>query len=1144
MLRTATALCALLVAAPTVDGAPHDVESHLSPSGVAFVSDNLAAQIPAAIDPAAITATLYSCSGDDATATQRDTHIDLDIAAASLTQPAPGTLRLELELSASMTGEIHLDKPFVCTGELTCKDTATLSGARAYLDLGDAVDDDGTRRLAVTYADLVIDPASIDLSLSDCAASDLANTVIDAVKGVAVDVAREAVIDLAENHLGALLQGALAGLAAREAAVGPFSVSTDLVELDLTAGVRVAGEVDVRSSAPAPTCFADPGEPEPQLATRPKLLGGTQADLGLSINLGLINDLLYNLWKVGARCGGYEIDASFAGLYLTDFPDDTRFELRTGLAAPPEVLASTAGLILLFPDVELELRATEPSGRERLARARLAAEAQISMGIEPRTASLGFAVDSARITRIDLDDEHSLSGAGFDAERIRQLANDHYLPRQLDQLLNAELTLPLGVSAAGLHGIARELSTVSGYLVVKADLFAEPASDTNAPDTEITEAPAGTVSPEDAIVSVTGSDPEIPTELLRYRVVVDGIDYAEVSHGRVALPIRGVTARRRVEIAAVDLAGNVDPSPAVVELTIDGIRPDVSIETAGDEIRWAASDDTTAAAALEARVEVIELGSGQVIHEQALAAGASSATLPDLDGRDYRVVVYVADAAGNEGVASAVLARSGGCSAAGSDAGWPLVLVALLVAFGLRRRVEIAALCALGCGAAAEAPAPIELPDCASDLGRAMWASMPPVADNATIPLELSASAAARIDPRVYISGPEIWGRWAELIETAEREINMQFYKWEPDTDPTATILAGLEALSARRRALGATEALPVRVVIDTSTIGAAAPITGEHMPEIMRQVSEYDIDARVVDLVFAVDERGLLDGFGNLHVKSMVVDRRVGMLTGANPEHQHNFDRPWHDIAASFAGDITAGVTADFEYSWDRSQRWSCGAGESGEHCLTPVAPLPELPLGASSMGEAACSVLALTREPSQFVNNSVDNPQDQAFLAGFYNAREVIEIETPNINDDAVKEALLDAVVRGVTVRVITSKEFNETAEKLAGGPNGENVDELYRDVALAGVADPCSRLQIRWYSRDGVAPILGNVEYASHTKYASIDEQVVIVGTTNMDTASWNFSHELNLAIDDASITAAFNSQLFDADWERALPVDQCR
>jgi phosphatidylserine/phosphatidylglycerophosphate/cardiolipin synthase-like enzyme len=172
------------------------------------------------------------------------------------------------------------------------------------------------------------------------------------------------------------------------------------------------------------------------------------------------------------------------------------------------------------------------------------------------------------------------------------------------------------------------------------------------------------------------------------------------------------------------------------------------------------------------------------------------------------------------------------------------------------------------------------------------------------------------------------------------------------------------------------------------------------------------------------------------------------------------------------------------------------------------------------------------------------VENPQDQAFLAAFNSATRVIKLETPNINDDAVKGAILEAVKRGVEVRLITSKGFNETSEGFVGGPNGENISELYRDLALLGVNDPCSKLQVRWYSRDGLEPIVGNGAYASHTKYSSIDDQVVIVGTTNMDTASWNFSHELNLAVDDTAMAQKLNAQLFDADWGKAVVVEECR
>lgn len=440
------------------------------------------------------------------------------------------------------------------------------------------------------------------------------------------------------------------------------------------------------------------------------------------------------------------------------------------------------------------------------------------------------------------------------------------------------------------------------------------------------------------------------------------------------------------------------------------------------------------------------------------------------------------------------------------------------------------------------APDPSDPPaaDCASPIGRAIHAAMLPVVEHGTVPAARLSARATRVDPRLRIDGPEIFGRMAELIATARESVLLQVYKWEPDTDATEALLDGMEALEDRLVAEGAEAPVVVRIVFDTSTVGAGAPITEAHMPRVAAQIAGRGIDARRIEIQLAAHERDLHDAFGNLHVKTLMVDSEVAFVTGANPEHQHDFDAPWHDIGATVAGDVVDAMIDDFAHTWAASLRWSCGAA-SGPGCLSPTTSFeaPARRDDAMPEGMAACQVLTLTRSAAPFANDDVDNPQDQAFLAAFAAARDVIRIETPNLNDDAAKAAILGAVARGVDVRVITSKGFNELSERPVGGPNEENVAALYADLAAMGVEDPCARLQVRWYSADGVEPVVGNGVHASHVKYMSVDGQVVIVGTTNMDTASWNFSHELDLAIDDAAITARYDAQLFDADWSRAVP-----
>ena len=72
----------------------------------------------------------------------------------------------------------------------------------------------------------------------------------------------------------------------------------------------------------------------------------------------------------------------------------------------------------------------------------------------------------------------------------------------------------------------------------------------------------------------------------------------------------------------------------------------------------------------------------------------------------------------------------------------------------------------------------------------------------------------------------------------------------------------------------------------------------------------------------------------------------------------------------------------------------------------------------------------------------------------------------------------------------------------------------------TAVNGGAD---HLKVCWYSGDGVNQIYGkDSAYGgpSHVKYLSADNKIAIVGSGNMDSQSWNHSHEFNVLVDNAS------------------------
>lgn len=453
-----------------------------------------------------------------------------------------------------------------------------------------------------------------------------------------------------------------------------------------------------------------------------------------------------------------------------------------------------------------------------------------------------------------------------------------------------------------------------------------------------------------------------------------------------------------------------------------------------------------------------------------------------------------------------------------------------------------------------------ELPACASPLMRSVYQAAKEVATRGPVHEELFATAANRINHDVLIDGPEIFPKMSDLIANATREVLFQTYVWEGESVGAKNILDGLGRLQARLSgdvAARSVATLPIRVrfVIDASEFGVPSAKVSDIMPALARGIEEQHLDPALIDWQIAAFEHVTV---GNQHAKTVVVDGREAVVTGANPEIVHDPGAPWHDSGYHVSGAVARALVTDFDYSWNRSTHWTCGSrrGEDCEHKTPDIQRSPSELSPALSVEDAAalnlpadtCTpVLAIGRKRNANpFNNRTDNSQDQAYLAAFRSARHKIRIETPNLNDDHAKKAILGAIERGVVVELIVGKQFNERGESAPGqgGGNEKNIAELYEKLAERNVGDPCTKLDARFFSYDGVEPIVGNGARASHTKYASIDGQIAIVGSTNMDTQSWNNAHEVNLVIDSASATRAWDEQLFEHDFNRAIIVDQCR
>jgi len=711
---TASLLVALIVTAVPGSARAHDARGFISPAGVDFLADQLRYAVPDHLEPPAFTQTLFTCvGGRDVDATQQNTTIDIEVRSVDLEVLRPGVLRMDLRFGAEARGQVHLENPYVCFGETTCSDAVSVDFARALVDF-EVTTTDGEPRVEVSLVDLLVDPDEVTFQTSDCAIDDILNWVVDFGKEWLIDLLLEKIEGVAAEQLAPAIEEMITGFTSFEGSVAIAQFSADLTEFDIsTDGIRVGATFDFFDSQPPAMCIrSDPGEPQSHAGTAPDLSTRTASHIGL----GLVDDALYHIWRAGLTCLtndhlialGLDFGLDQQVTLLPGFPPGTEASLDIYFAKPPRVIgheSDGAALTLVIEDINIDLTGLRPDGTSASIHLEADASATARVTLDPAINSLVLDVDEVSIDRLLLEDHVGASSLGFDVARLHQLVEESYLPELLRDFGRTPLVGSV-FGYAGYYLILRDLFTTGGYVGVEADMFRAPTDDTRAPDTWITDVPAAVVTPATSAIRLQGSDAEVPPELLRYRITVNGVAREPTFMRELTVGKRGESGTYRVEAAAVDLAGNQDPSPATAELTVDGVEPHVAFLHNRERldggttlsVEWAASDDLTPAGELASTVTLYRLTdrtdwmATEVVTSAELPPGLTAASLELEPGSNYRIAVTVRDRAGNESTTAFAysLAGSGsGCGLsrqpAGGGSAW-LLLMSLAVFLRRRRR--------------------------------------------------------------------------------------------------------------------------------------------------------------------------------------------------------------------------------------------------------------------------------------------------------------------------------------------------------------------------------------------------------------------------------------------------------------------------
>lgn len=280
---------------------------------------------------------------------------------------------------------------------------------------------------------------------------------------------------------------------------------------------------------------------------------------------------------------------------------------------------------------------------------------------------------------------------------------------------------------------------------------------------------------------------------------------------------------------------------------------------------------------------------------------------------------------------------------------------------------------------------------------------------------------------------------------------------------------------------------------------------------------------------------------FSVLHPKFVIVDRRVGLLPSCNVSWE-----TWLECCLKVSGPIVAKLREFWIETWEEDSL--APSDEPEEHfeetLLSSLVPSTLLPSLQHRNPRFRPLFLKAASPPL--------TPLNEYLLHNFKAAKTSIDITTPNLTCNPVLSALMDALKRGVNVNIFTCRRMMMAEQLVTAGTITEYcVWRLVRHHKMLsrriGHTSACaSPMKANGMVRDleqGQQPIgCLNVTYFKstpqkpavkcHIKCTVIDESIVILGSGNMDRASWYTSQELGIALEGKGIARRIMQDLSSA------------
>lgn len=335
---------------------------------------------------------------------------------------------------------------------------------------------------------------------------------------------------------------------------------------------------------------------------------------------------------------------------------------------------------------------------------------------------------------------------------------------------------------------------------------------------------------------------------------------------------------------------------------------------------------------------------------------------------------------------------------------------------------------------------------------------------------------------RLLVDAKQAYPRIEELIGGADRSIELLFFVWRPDTIGRRW----RDLLTERARA-----GVRVRLLVDGFGSSAADRFFFAPLIDAGGAVRWF-LPPRLL-------RRGFDLNFRN-HRKLVVVDGERAIAGGLNVGDEHV--GAWHDLMFEVRGPTVDDLREVF------LDDWYFVTGES----TLPTAAVPTSPPPDAS-GLVECQVLA--SGPDQRDNTSLD-----ALFELLAQATDRAWLMTPYfVPDPAIVQALRAASIRGADVRLLLPRRVRAWGDRLTRTASRSWFDELLRSGVRIDEFEPAF----------------------VHAKALLVDEELVLIGSANIDSRSLRLNFELGCLIRSVELNRDL-AELFEGDLVDATPVPE--